>query len=176
LRRAVNADVFGHVPFLARKIGTDHIPTLPAVERLEQHVAGVIERLLVNRREDYRRRAQETILTAARGFGRDVLRLTGRPIVLRALAAVGDVRIRGVGGAVPVLSTAAVCQIAVGVRALLAPRGSPGRAALLLPAVDPVRPAVVGDDVIHLRRRLVVPTAPRLAAVDGDRRALISGE
>src|SRR5262249_181403 len=58
-------------------------------------------------------------------------------------------------------------------RAIIAPAGDRGRAALLLPAVDPVRPAVVGDDVIHLRRRLVVPTAPRLAAVDGDRRALI---
>ena len=59
---------------------------------------------------------------------------------------------------------------------LIAARGDTCRAALLLPAIDPVRELVVGDDVIELRRRLVVPTAPGAPAVDGDGRALINRE
>src|SRR6266404_5704520 len=41
--------------------------------------------------------------------------------------------------------------------AVLAPAGHAGRAALLLCAVDPVGKLVVGDDMVELRRGLVVP-------------------
>src|SRR5207249_8113717 len=50
------------------------------------------------------------------------------------------------------------------------------RAALLLPAVDPIRKLIVGDHVVELRGRLVVPRAPGLAAVDRNDRALIAGD
>src|SRR5262249_52245683 len=157
-----------HIPFLARKIRADHVPTLPAVGRFEQDVAGVIKRLLIHRREDHRGRAQETILAAAHGFRRYILRLTGRPIVLRDLAAVSDVRVDRVGGDIAVFFNADSTPTAPGDRAIIAPASYRRRAALLLTAVDPVRPAIVCDDMIHLRRRLVVPTAPRLAAIDGN--------
>ena len=49
-----------------------------------------------------------------------------------------------------------------------------GGAALLLRAVNPIRKAVVGRDVINLRGRLVVPGAPGCAAVHADYRALIT--
>src|SRR5207302_3533791 len=47
------------------------------------------------------------------------------------------------------------------------------RSALLLRSIDPVRKAIVGSHMIELRRRLVVPTAPRRAAIHADHRALI---
>src|SRR6185437_9758954 len=49
-------------------------------------------------------------------------------------------------------------------------------AALLLPAADPIWECIVGGDVVELRGRLVVPRAPRLAAVDGNDGALIAGQ
>ena len=57
--------------------------------------------------------------------------------------------------------------------AVVAATDDPGRSAFLLAAVDPVGETVVGGDVKHLRRRLVVPEAPGLAAVHRNRRALI---
>src|SRR4029077_7205121 len=52
----------------------------------------------------------------------------------------------------------------------------PGRSALLLTAVHPVRVPSIGRDVIELRRRLIVPGAPRLAPVHGYNRALVPRE
>src|SRR5258706_16305248 len=49
-------------------------------------------------------------------------------------------------------------------------------AAFLLRAVNPVRKTIVSRDVIELRRWLVVPTAPRLAAVHADDHSLIGAE
>ena len=46
----------------------------------------------------------------------------------------------------------------------------------LLPAAHAVGKRVVGAHVVELRRRLVVPGAPGVAAVDGDDRALVAGE
>src|ERR1019366_4686735 len=60
--------------------------------------------------------------------------------------------------------------------AIVAAAGDTGGAALLLPAVDPIRRLVIGDDVVELRRGLVVPTAPGGAVVDGDCGALIGGQ
>jgi len=45
--------------------------------------------------------------------------------------------------------------------------------AILLRAVHRIRKAIVGDDVLQLRRGLVIPCAPRLAAIDADGGALI---
>src|SRR4029077_10618032 len=50
------------------------------------------------------------------------------------------------------------------------------RSAFLLSAADAVRKRVVRAHVVELRRRLVVPGAPRLAAVHRDDRALIAAD
>src|SRR2546421_1228140 len=50
------------------------------------------------------------------------------------------------------------------------------RAALLLTTAQTIRKGVVSIYVIHLRGRLVVPTAPRLPAVDSDDCALVAAE
>src|SRR6266852_6383682 len=48
--------------------------------------------------------------------------------------------------------------------------------AFLLSAVNPIRKAIVRGHVIELRGRLVIPSAPRLAVVHGNYRALITGK
>src|SRR2546430_17542453 len=60
--------------------------------------------------------------------------------------------------------------------AVVGPAHDPNGAALLLPAVHAVGKATVGCHVVELRRGLVVPRAPALAAVRRHHRALITGE
>src|SRR5262249_35688536 len=60
--------------------------------------------------------------------------------------------------------------------AKIAAAGGADRAALLLSAVDPVGKLVVGNDVVELRGRLVVPGTPGLAAVHADGCALVDGQ
>ena len=63
--------------------------------------------------------------------------------------------------------------VAEGDFAIVAAAGGAHRAALLLSAVDPIGEAIVGDHVIELRGRLVVPGAPGLAAVQADGGTLV---
>src|SRR5579863_8760632 len=90
------------------------------------------------------------------------------------LSAERDARVRRVGDDVPVLLRADGMPIAFGDFAPLAATDDARRAALLLSAADPIRKALVGVDVIHLRGRLVIPRAPRRAPVDGNRGSLIA--
>ena len=66
--------------------------------------------------------------------------------------------------------------IAKGDLAIIAAAGDAGGAALLLAAIDPIRKTVVGDHVVELRRGLVVPGTPSLAAVHADGCALVAGQ
>ena len=97
-------------------------------------------------------------------------------IEARDLAAVNQVGMQRIGRDVSVFFDADRMPVAKSDFATVAAAGGAGRAAFLLAAVDPVGKLVVGDDVIELRGRLVVPGAPGFAAVDGDGRALIGGE
>ena len=49
-------------------------------------------------------------------------------------------------------------------------------AVVLLGTVNPIREVIIGDDVVELARRLVVPRAPRLPTIDGDDDALVASE
>src|SRR5262249_41632884 len=60
--------------------------------------------------------------------------------------------------------------------AVVAATGCSDRATLLLSTIDPIGEAVIGAYVVKLRRRLVVPRAPGLAAIHGESRALIDAE
>src|ERR1041384_1742634 len=60
--------------------------------------------------------------------------------------------------------------------AVVAPTGNAPRTALLLATAQPIRKRIVGGDVVHLRGRLVVPTAEGLTAVHGDDSALVAGD
>ena len=54
--------------------------------------------------------------------------------------------------------------------------GHTGRAGILLRAVNEIRKAIVGADVVELAGRLVVPAAPACTPVQGDDGALIHAE
>src|SRR5207237_5872346 len=64
--------------------------------------------------------------------------------------------------------------VAEGDLAVIAAARDPGGAGVLLRPVHPVWELVVRDDVVELRRGLVVPAAPRRAAVQTDRRTLVA--
>src|SRR5205807_2937378 len=100
------------------------------------------------------------VLAGAGRLRGDVLHLPRPAIEAGDLAAVNDVRIEWVRGDVAVLLDADGLPVAGGDLTRVAAADDAGRPALLLAAVDPVREAVVGDDVIELGGRLVVPTAP----------------
>ena len=127
-------------------------------------------------REDQRRGAIEAILSGAQNHRRNVARLAGVAVEHRSLAAVDQIGMQRIGRDVAVFFDADGGPVAKGDFAKVAAAGGADGAAFLLSAIDPVGKLVVGDDVIELRRGLVVPGAPGLAAVDADGRALVDGE
>src|SRR5438034_432077 len=92
----------GRLGPLAREVGADDIPTVPAVSRLEQDVAREIEDVRVDRRKQHGGRAEEPILARARTLRGDVLHLARPAIEFRDLAAVDEVGIERVDGDVAV--------------------------------------------------------------------------
>src|ERR1051325_8498387 len=59
---------------------------------------------------------------------------------------------------------------------VVATAGDAGRPALLLPTTQTIRKSVVGGDVVHLRRRLVVPVTPGLTAIHADDSTLVAAD
>src|SRR5712664_2054568 len=176
IARGENAEVRGSFIGFAREIGTDDLPTVSRVGRLEKHVGREIKRVRFERRKNHRQRARITILAAAnrlrRNFGvlADVLLRAREPVAIK------NVRIERVDGDVSVFKDAGQAPIAKCNFAVIAAALRGNGAAFLLRAVNPIRKAIVGGDVIELGGWLIVPTAPRRAAVHADDRALIGAE
>ena len=159
----------------AREIGADLRPRPAAVARREDDVQAEIQRVPIDAIPHERIRAIEAIrLTVVRR--RDVARLSRALVVHGRLAAVDQPRVMRVGRDVAVFFRADRMEFAERDRAVVAAARHLGAAALLLAAEDAVRKPIVRDDVVELRRRLVVPRTPRRAAVDRDGRALIDAE
>ena len=165
-----------HAGVLARQVGTDDVPALPAVRGLKQHVRSEIQRVRIGVREDERRSAVVAILARANDNRRNVLVLTRRLVELRGLAAVDDVRIERIRRDVSILFHTDRMPLAERDLAVVATRRNARRPRLLLPAIHPIGKTIVGDHVIELRRRLVVPSGPSLSAVHRDRRPLIDSQ
>ncbi len=144
----------------------------PPCAGLEEHVRAEIKNMRIDRREQQRHGANEAIFAAAADWA-DVLHLAGSSIEARHLAAVDNIGIQRIGRDVAVFFDAHRMPVAKRDLAIVAAAGNARGAALLLPAVDPIRKAIVGDHVIELRGRLVVPGAPGCAAIDRDGGALI---
>src|SRR5690242_1800271 len=87
---------------------------------------------------------------------------------------VDDVGIERVGGQVAALTRAHGRPVAEGDLPVVTPARDRGGARVLLRAVHTVREGVVGDHVVKLGRGLVVPAAPRTAAVERDHGALVA--
>src|SRR6185437_3600927 len=118
----------------------------------------------------------EATLAASDCFRRDVLILSGDAVVACRFAAEDDVGIERIGGYVAVLFGADRMKFTERDCSIVAAACDCSGAAFLLAAVNLIREAVVGRDVIECRGGLVVPRAPGLSAVDAYGRALIDGE
>ena len=105
---------------------------------------------------------------AAPDGGPDVLHLARPAIIARDLAAVDDVGIQRIGGDVAVFFDADRVPIAKGERPSSPRLATPAEPLSCCPPQTRYGKLIVGDDVIELRGRLVVPGAPGLAAVHGD--------
>ena len=91
-------------------------------------------------------------------------------------AAVDDVGIQRIGRDIRVLRRAHRMPFAKSDLAVVAAAGHTRRSALLLAAIDPVGHLVVGNHVIKLRGRLVVPGTPGAAVVHADGGALVESQ
>ena len=171
----VYPDARWQVPGLAGKVGADLLPALAAVPRFPQRVRREIERVRVDRRKNDRLGPDRAPVGRPDGLRPDGLDLPRPPVPARDSApAVDDVRVERVGSGVAVFVDGDRAPVAERDLAVVAPARDARRPALLLAAVDAVGEGVVGRDVVELRRRLVVPGAPGLAAVYRDGRALVA--
>ena len=164
---------------LAPQVGADGLPRAPALGGLVEEVRRVVENVRVHGRKNNRLRAVHASLFAAHRDGRHVLDLAGRPIescdAVRSRA-VDDLGMERVGRGVAVFDDPDGVPLAESDLAVVPAAGNAHRAAFLLAAANLVRKLVRRGGVIELRRRLVVPGAPGLAAVHGDDRALVAHE
>src|SRR5947209_13891433 len=133
----------------------------------------------INGRKHQRLGAVGAVLAIAQGNGRDVLYLAGRPVELRNLGstrAVYQIGVQRVGCDVSILDDPHGMPVSKRDRAVIAAAVDANRAALLLSRADAIRKRIVGYRVIKLRRGLVIPGTPCLAAIDSDDRALIADQ
>ncbi len=176
IARGENTEIRGNFIGFAREIGTDDLPTISRVGRLEKHVRREIKRVRFERRKNHRQRARIAIFAAANRLRRDLRVLADILFRSREPVAIKNVRIERVDGDVSVFKDAGQAPIAKCDFAVIAAALRGHGAAFLLRAVNPIRKTIVGGDVIELGSGLIVPTAPRRAAVHADDRALIGAE
>ena len=187
----VLADALRHLVRLAREVRADLFPVDPAVHGLPQDVGREEQRSLVHHRKDDRLRANlavhDSALARRSAPGReggaaaaeraDVRHLSRPPVVARDFfRAVDDVGVLRVGSGVAVLFDRGRMPLARRDLAVDATARDASGSAVLLPAADAVGERVVGRDVIHRGRRLVVPAAPARALVERDDRSLVRHE
>ena len=159
----------------AREIGADRRPVFATVARCENDVETEVERALIDAIEDERIRPIETVRFAI-VRRRNVARLLRALVEDGRFAAVDQPWMQRIGRDVPILLDSDRMEVAKGYRSVVAATAHFRATAFLLRAEDAIREAIVGNDVIELRRRLIVPTAPGRATVDRNRRALIDTE
>ncbi len=159
----------------SREIRADATPRATAVAGREHDIESEIERPLVDPIPHQRVGAVEPIpfpIVRRRNVGR----LSGALVVDADFATVDEPGMQRIRRDVPVLFDADRMEFAKADRAVVTAAGDFGAPALLLAAEDAIRKPVVGDDVIELRGRLIVPAAPGDPAVGRERRALIDAE
>src|SRR5215472_8267605 len=169
------------------EIGADLLPAIALIAALQQILRAEVEDVRVLGREDYRRSPCKTecgfcriAAKAADCLRRDDLGLAGTLVIAEQLAegaaAVEDVGIAWVGSDVTALARTGRMPVAKGDGTIVAAAGGFYAARILLRAVDVVRKLVINRYMVELRRRLVVPGAPDLAAIDADADALVAAK
>ena len=175
----IGGDAGGQRVSLARKIGADGFPRVAAIGATNHHLHSHVHHVGIDFGEDQRHSAQ----TAERYPGGrphgQVLDCAGDAVEAAhgtASAAVNEIGVERVGRDIRVLFATHRMPFAEGDLAIVAAARHAHRSALLLAAIDVVGDAIVGDHVVELRGRLVIPGAPRAAVVHAERRALVGGE
>src|SRR5215471_12125525 len=168
-----NTKTRGNAGIFAGQIRTDDLPIVAAVLCREQNIRAKIERVRVHVRKDQRSRPIETEFSSAQHNRRDLLCLPGDSVKASDLSTVNHVWIERVGRDVSVLFHANGIPVAESNRSKIAAARCSYAATLLLTSINPVRELIVGDYVVKLRGRLVVPTAPGRTVVHADSRSLI---
>ncbi len=160
----------------AGQVGADGLPARAAVHRAKQHVGRAVQHAGVDGGKRERHGADPAVFPGAHGLGRHLLHLARAPVESAQLAAVHEVRVQRVGRDVAVFFRPDGTPFPDRDLAVVAPAHDTGRPALLLAAVHPIRKPPISRDVIELRGRLIVPRAPRRAAVHSHDRALVARE
>ena len=158
----------------ARQVRADRVPAHAAVAVCEHDVGAEVQTALVEVIERERLGANDAIPFRRQRDRRDFLRLSGALDEALDFSAEEDARMQRIGNDVAVFLRAGGVPIALRDCAPIAAAAHARRTALLLAAADPIWKPVVGGNVVHLRRRLVVPGTPRAAVIDRNRRALIA--
>ncbi len=177
-RRRRRVEVWRNARVFARQVGADRRPVIAAV-------LGSIE-LLVRKVEHARIAVRKSEWECPRGAR--LLEVCNHRIDRACLvrlqveavdaSAIDDVRVFRVRREVVALAAGGRLAEVGQVDAVVAVRvaRNAGRARILLRSVDPVRIPAVGDHVVELRGRLVVPRTPRAASVERHDGALVGAE
>ena len=174
--RRVLAGVRRHIPFLAaRKIAADRRPAMPAVDGLPHSRSREEQDVRILRRPNDRLCAHSSGgRRTFNGSRRPDVRLLRRDAIVDGyLAAVNHIGILGIGRSHAVFFNAHRMPIVKRNLAIHASAVDAGGAGILLAAAKTIRKRVVGSDVVHGSRGLVVPVAPALAAIGRDHTALV---
>src|SRR5260370_33086707 len=171
-----NSKVRGRLQCFGRQVWTDNLPTVYGIRGFEEHVSRKVERVRFERRKNHWQRARIAILAAANRLRRNLRVFANVLLRAREPVAIKNVWIERVDGDIVVFENSDEMPIAKSSFAIIAAAQCCRGAAFLLGAVNPIWKTIVGRDVIELRRWLVIPTAPRLAAVHADDRALIGAQ
>src|SRR6185312_10460893 len=127
----VFADAGRHLPGLARQVGTDLLPVLPAVVALPYGVRGEIQAMRIGRRKLDRHRAHGAVIRIARGYRPDVGDLPGVAVVARDTAAgtaVNEVRVQRIDRGAAVFLDTGRMPVVRGQLTIVAARRHAGRA------------------------------------------------
>src|ERR1035438_5737323 len=166
----------GNSGIFASQIWADDLPAVASIASRKQDVRRQIKNMRISRGKNQRRGAVETIFPGTQNDRRDIARLPGVAVEHRRLAAINQIGMQRIGRYVTVFFHANGGPVAKSDFAEVAAAGGADRAAFLLAAIDPIGKLVIGDDVIELRGRLVIPGTPGLAAIHADGRALVESD
>src|SRR4029077_19597116 len=149
---------------------------IATIARLPKRVSSEKEQIRIERRKNNRLGPYHTEIFRLYRHRKNVLCLASAPIESRQFPADDEVGIERIGNNVTILLGRDRSPVAERNRAIVATAFDSDRTAFLLTAVKPVRKRVVRAHMIQLRRRLVVPRPPALAAIHGDDRALVRAQ
>src|SRR5262249_50970189 len=146
----------------SRQILTDLFPVIPTIASLPKRVSCEKEQMWIERRKNDWLGPQHSEIFCLHRHRKYVLHLTGAAIESRQFATDNDVWIERIGDNVTIFLGRDRFPIAERDLAFIAAAFDSDRPAFLLATVKPIRKSVVRADVVQLRCRLVIPSAPPL--------------